>query len=355
MKWDDLIGHHRQRQWFARALESGRMASSFLFIGTEGIGKRTFARLVAKSVLCRSTSPDSLDFCGSCEDCVQVDAGTHPDLIEVAKPEDRAEIPTELLIGSRERRNREGMCHDLSMKPRGGRRKIAILDDADHLNEEGANCLLKTLEEPPGRSILFLVGTSMQRQLPTIRSRCQSILFQPLTVDELAELVLRLDLAQSADSARQLAELSEGSLMVAQGLADPQMQAFRSMLWTALARSALPITRLIKECDGLVGEAGKEARRRRDRLKLLMYMAAEFYRAVALLQQTDPAHAADLVQNKELRELAMSVARRATCGPQDAIRCWDRCLRGIEQVERNANQATLIEAWFCDLAYSSRA
>ena len=217
------------------------------------------------------------------------------------------------------------------------------------------NAFLKTLEEPPGRSMLILIGTSLQRQLPTIRSRCQSILFQPLGVEELAELILRMDLAQTPDAARELAEVSEGSLAVAQGLADPQLLAFRSMLWSALAQSAVPMTRLIKECDGVVNEAGKEARRRRDRLKLLMYMAAEFYRAVALVQQADDRSIGDLVSNRELAERAIAAAQRSAFGPHDAIRCWDRCLRGIEQVERNANQATLIEAWVCDLAQASRA
>jgi len=61
-----------------------------------------------------------------------------------------------------------------------GGRKVAIIDDADHLNEEGANCLLKTLEEPPPCSVLILIGTSADKQLPTIRSRCQTIRFSPL-------------------------------------------------------------------------------------------------------------------------------------------------------------------------------
>ena len=70
---------------------------------------------------------------------------------------------------------REGLCHDISLKPYSGRRKVAVIDDADYLNQEGANALLKTLEEPPPKSLLILIGTSEQRQLPTIRSRCRRL------------------------------------------------------------------------------------------------------------------------------------------------------------------------------------
>ncbi len=72
---------------------------------------------------------------------------------------------------------REGLCHDIALKPFMGGRKVAIIDDADDLNEEGANCLLKTLEEPPPHSVLILIGTSAERQLPTIRSRARRFVF----------------------------------------------------------------------------------------------------------------------------------------------------------------------------------
>ena len=81
-------------------------------------------------------------------------AGTHPDLDLVGKPADKSFLPLELFIGEREHRRQEGLCHNISLKPFMGGRKIAVIDDADFLNAEGANCLLKTLEEPPPRSVL---------------------------------------------------------------------------------------------------------------------------------------------------------------------------------------------------------
>ncbi len=226
MQWTDLLGHHQQREWFQTAIASGRLATSFLFVGPEGIGKRTFARLLAKSLLCRRTDDKQLQFCGACEDCAQVDASTHPDLIEIFKPADKAFIPIELLIGERDKRMREGLCHDISLKPYAGRKKIAILDDADYLNVEGANSLLKTLEEPPPDSLLILIGSNLQRQLPTIRSRCQSIIFRPLSLDQLQQLIERNSIADSPERAKEIASLCSGSLAEAKLLSDPELASF---------------------------------------------------------------------------------------------------------------------------------
>jgi DNA polymerase-3 subunit delta' len=338
MQWSDLLGHEQQRIWFQTALATGRLATSFLFVGPDGIGKRSFARLLAKSLLCRHTSPIALSCCGSCEDCVQVDASTHPDLIEVAKPPDKASLPLELLIGPPENRMREGLCYEISLRPYSGRRKIAILDDADTLFAESANCLLKTLEEPPLDSLLVLIGTSLQRQLPTIRSRCQAILFRPLSDEHLAILIRSKLLSGDADHARgqmsdeqisTLVSQSEGSLARAKTIADRELQEFRNSLCTLLAADAIPISELIKDFSAVVDAAGKEGRVKRDRMKLLFHAAAAYYRDLCLTHYREGA------------------SRNAL---KTATRCWNRCLIAAEQVDRNANQAALIEAWTTDMA-----
>ncbi len=78
-----------------------------------------------------------------------------------------------------------------------GKRKIAILDDADALAVEGANALLKTLEEPPPDSLLILMSVSLQKQLPTIRSRCQIVRFSAAITEQLAQLIVMEGIADS--------------------------------------------------------------------------------------------------------------------------------------------------------------
>ena len=177
MSWNEILGHRDVLERFRKSVMRGRLASTFLFVGPAGIGKRTFAAKLAQALLCESTADTDLDPCGHCPACQQAAAGTHPDLEIIGKPRDKNFIPIETFIGDREHRRQEGLCHNLGMKPFRGGRKIAIVDDADYLNAEGANSLLKTLEEPPPKSVLILISESEHRQLDTIRSRSQLVRF----------------------------------------------------------------------------------------------------------------------------------------------------------------------------------
>ena len=92
MDWQYFLGHHLQREWFKNAITHDRLASTFLLVGPESIGKRTFARIIAKTLLCTSVSPTDFAPCGTCETCVQIEAGTHPDLIQIAKESDKTAL-----------------------------------------------------------------------------------------------------------------------------------------------------------------------------------------------------------------------------------------------------------------------
>src|SRR5205823_253554 len=121
--------------------------------------------------LCDAGKPGELDACDRCPSCVQVGASTHPDFFQAVRPADAHEFPIELM--------RE-LCQGFSLRSARGRGKVVVLDGADDLNDESANCFLKTLEEPPPDSVLILVGSSADRQLSTVVSRCQVVRFAPL-------------------------------------------------------------------------------------------------------------------------------------------------------------------------------
>lgn len=318
MTWHGIEGHDDVVEQFRCAIARGRLASSFLFVGPAGIGKRTFAIKIAQALLCRERPAAALDPCEQCQTCTQVIAGTHPDLEVVSKPPDKSFIPLELLIGDKEHRRREGLCHNIAMKPFMGGRKVAVIDDADLLNPEGANCLLKTLEEPPPRSVLILIGTSSAKQLPTIRSRCQLIRFRPLPAETVAELLISQNLVKDASDARRLAEHCEGSMQRAIELAEPELWSFRDRLLEQLAEPVLDSVRLAKAVSAFVDEAGKQAAPRRGRLRQVIGFAVEFYRSQLLAQNGDTEATADRL---------------------------DRCIESLGQIDRNANQTTLIETW----------
>lgn len=355
MGWEQLIGHQKQLQWFQAALARNRLCSTFLFVGPDGIGKRTFARLLAQNLLCRNSPVDRLSACGVCEDCVQVRASTHPDLIEVFKPREKSEMPLELLIGTAEKRLREGLCYDISLRPHSGRRKVAIVDDADTLNEEGANALLKTLEEPPEDSLLILVGTSLQRQLPTIRSRCQTILFRSLTTPELTELILRNQLASNEEDAKLLALASEGSISQAVQLSDAELVEFRTKLFDELSKRPIDFMEVSKLCSAQADSAGKEGRLKRERMNRIFRFAAELYRSLVLLQAGESGYREQFQQSAD-RQLVLAATqslRQWPTGLNGALSCWQTCLTAIDQVDRNVNQTTLLQAWSAKISEQS--
>ena len=215
----------------------------------------------------------------------------------VGKPEDKAFIPLELLIGEREHRRREGLCHNIGLKPYLGGRKIAVIDDADYLNAEGANALLKTLEEPPPRSVLILIGTTPAKQLPTIRSRCQLVRFRPLPIEVVGDLLVSKGLVADPTEARRLAQYSEGSIQRALELADPELWSFRNTLYERLSEPMLDSVRLAQTVAAFVDEAGKEASARRARFRQVVAFAAEFYRQLLHAQCGTPLSA-----DRELQE-----------------------------------------------------
>lgn len=315
--WRGILGHDDVVDKFRRTLASGRLASTYLFVGPPGVGKRQFALELAHSLLCTEADPARLEPCGKCDSCRMFSALNHPDLELISLPPDKSTLSIKLFIGDIEHRNQQGLCHNIALKPFFGRRKIAVIDDADHFGIESANCLLKTLEEPPRSALLILIGTSPSRQLPTIRSRSQIVRFRPLDVETIANVLIETGATGDRSLARQAAELSEGSIERARQLADPELWGFRDQVLAALSVPRPDSVRLARAVQAFVDEAGKEAPLRRDRLRLVIGFALEFYRSNL---RADP--------------------------PLEAtIRALDACLAALEQIDRYANLGLIIQNW----------
>lgn len=225
---------------------------------------------------------------------------------------------------------RQGLCYEIRMKPYSGRCKIAIVDDADTMGVEGANSLLKTLEEPPPGALIFLISTSLQRQLPTIRSRCQVVRFQSLESEHIAELALRLGIVQSQEEAAELAGRSQGTLGTFSILLDPTLKAFQAEMTQQLSARPFDFVRFGKGVIANVDSVGSESQAKRDRLKLLIDFAQQHFRSVLRSR---------LKQSRE-EQLCLD----------SPVRGVKRCLEAREHVDRMVNPATLVEAWAADLA-----
>ncbi len=329
--WQGIYGHDAIVEQFRRSLGAGRMASAYLFVGPEGVGKRAFAVGLAKTLLCERTDAAEMAPCGTCPSCVMCAAGSHPDLYVVERRTGVKFLQIGQFVGEPERRHREGFCHDIALRPKMGRRRVGIIDDADWFNAESANCLLKLLEEPPTSAVLILLGTSRSRQLPTILSRVQVVRFAGLPADALAELLLAQGVAGDAAAAQTIAERSGGSLARARELADPVLWRLRDKFAAAWRQAEFDPTPLAKEFDEFITAGGKEADARRQRFRQVFAMVVEALRG--------------------------AIVEACECGqsPEAALAALDRTLEAEEQLDRNANQATLLECWLEDLAAPATA
>jgi DNA polymerase-3 subunit delta' len=347
MPWQGILGHDSVVELLLRAERRGRLANAYLWVGPSGIGKRSLALKWAQALLCSQRGPHG-EPCGRCPSCHQVLAGTHPDLDVVAKPADKSFIPVELFIGDPEHRMQEGLCHRVGLKPFFGGRKIALIDDADFLNEEGANCLLKTLEEPPPGSLLILLGTSADRQLHTIRSRSQIVRFRALATEDVARLLVEQGhVADGAEAAR-LAAQSGGSLEQALLLADPELWTFRRRLFDELAGGRFDSVALARETGAFIDAAGKEAPPRRARFRQVVGFAAGLYRQA--LRRLAGCPAGD---DAELEQAAGRLADGPHFDADRGLAAVERCLEALAQIDRNANQSILVDAWLDDLAQAA--
>ena len=342
--WQGIYGHDDVAERFRRTLARGRLASTYLFVGPPGIGKRRFALELARALLCTRNDDAELEACGQCESCRLFAAGNHPDLEVLGLPPDKATLPIALFIGDKEHRNQQGLCHRISLRPFLSHRRIAIIDDADHFSLESANCLLKTLEEPPAHSLLILIGTSPSRQLPTIRSRAQVVRFMPLASAELAQVLLENSLTTDSEQAARMAKFGEGSVQRAVAQADPALWEFRQQLFRDLAAVRPDSARMARAVQAFMDEAGDEPAQKRDRLRAIVSFAIDFYRLQLQCLGAAGAEGDPLYRSPITGEHA-----RSHLDPDIAVRAIDRCLDTLEQVDRNANLGLVVQAWCEDI------
>jgi DNA polymerase-3 subunit delta' len=291
--------------------------------------------VLAQALLCERVPETALDACGICPGCIRVKAGTHPDLLLVERPEEKHDLPIKVI---------RDLCLNLSLKPMHGTRRVAIVEDADDLNEEAANAFLKTLEEPPPSSVLILIGTTAEVQLETIVSRCRVVRFDPLPEPELAALLLEQAVASDPADATRLALLAEGSVSRARGLAEPELAHFRRDLIDTIADvSGFEPAALAARMGAFVKEAGKESIDQRSRARLLMAELVRFFRG--LLWQT--AGLSPPSPDPDDRRAIASLAARLD--PESVLVLADRCVDADVHIQRKAYMPLILEALMCDL------
>lgn len=275
MGWSfaDILGQEEIVSRLNREISAGRMAHAYMFEGARGLGKLSLARGLVGRILCQS--PDSGGAaCGVCRPCLLLAHGTHPDYLEL--PREPAELRIGRFLersGGSETVEHQPLLSFLRLKPVEGRWRIAVVPDAERMRQESANAFLKTLEEPPGDTMILLTVGARDRLPATITSRCRRMGVLPLNAAVLAAELARRGVA-SGDDAAELALTAEGSLGVAQELAGGEMLVFwRWLSNEAFANpSAAAAQRLADEWLGF-GGGGDNAGKRKNALIALDFSA----------------------------------------------------------------------------------
>jgi DNA polymerase III subunit delta' len=327
LAWQHIRGHDALVEGFRRAVRRGRLAHAYLFTGPAGVGKRLFAVELAKSLLCEKATEGSLQACDNCPACVQVEAVTHPDFFTAVRPPEALEFPIDLM---------RQLCQSFALKSARGRGKVVLIDDADDLNEEAANCFLKTLEEPPPRSVLILIGSTTDRQLRTIVSRCQVIRFAPLS-PELVDELLQAQGVEDSSLRGRLVRLGGGSPGMAQELADPALWEFRRGLLAGLTKTPILSVDLSRQWMAFVEEAGKESAAQRRRAQLVLRLIVDFLDDALTVSMNGTPRRTEADERDGLE----TIARRV--GPDRLLEALERCLEADRQIDRRVQLVLILE------------
>ncbi|GAB6159182.1 DNA polymerase III subunit delta' [Desulfotomaculum varum] len=197
-KLSSIIGHQEVTRTLKNTLQRNRVAHAYLFMGPPGIGKQTVARAYAGALLCQQ--PQAGDACGGCRSCRQMAGGNHPDFYRLA--------PGGSTLKIEQIRELQGR---VQYKPYQSQRQVFVVERAEAMTPEAANCFLKTLEEPAGQTVFILLSDQPYALLPTILSRCQQFQFRPLSNREVAAGLVSLG-GLDSQRAAQLAPLAGGSM-----------------------------------------------------------------------------------------------------------------------------------------------
>src|SRR5947209_7204151 len=241
--FDRLVGNERAKETLRRMLRQGRVPGALLFAGDEGLGKQLFALELARALNCRARR--GVEACGVCPSCKRTGKFESP-------PAERDEYKKVLWSEHRDVGrvlpfNRNilvdavgGSERECNCRPAEGEARVFLVEDAESLNDAASNALLKTLEEATPTTHLILITSRPAALLPTIRSRCQTVRFAPLAVEELESYLVK-NRKRAGEEARLAAHLAAGRPGVARGspcLCAPDARRFGSRASKSCGRTS---------------------------------------------------------------------------------------------------------------------
>lgn len=318
---NEIVGHGPAVQQLRKAALAGRPAHAYLFSGPPAIGKRTLALAFAQTLNCTGDNPP----CGACRACRLIAVGRHPDVRIVEADNDRIKID-----------QIRDLQQGASLAPVEVRWRIFLLPNIERATRQAANCLLKTLEEPPAHVVLLLTTIDADVLLPTVVSRCRVVPLRSLSLDQV-EAALKSQWDVDAEQSALLARLSGGRIgWAVAALEDGAILERRQAEIEALSsvKDAGRVDRL---------DIAYRLSQNQNYLEEALTLWLDWWRDLMLVK----AGAADAVTNidqlQTLRNQAADYELRQTADAVHAIQ------RTIQQIDANVNKQLALEVLLLNL------
>ena len=378
MSWNNILGQSRVKLILSNAIRNNRISSSYIFTGTEGIGKEFVAIEFAKSVNCDNkfyTDDNLINACNKCKSCITIDnfsnnkiqliyamptpKSTSEDSNVKYTEEQYKQIEEQISLKVKNKYHKInitganqikiGAVRELKKKlaystSEGGRR-FSIIINSEDMTTEAANAFLKTLEEPNENTTIILISSSPEKILQTIMSRCQEIKFEPIEKDILINHLIE-KYSKSDTEARLIANFSQGSLSKSYEFIDEDIQQLRVDI-VDLLRSCIKRKfriELVKEIEILTASKDK------NKVELALKLLIIWIRDVVLITKTslvdnnnmNQEKFRDLITNKDQEEIITKFA--SSFGKADFVLINNKIEETIRKIFQNVNlNLTLID------------
>lgn len=197
MDFNNIIGNENAKQILKRAVQTNNILHSYLFVGTEGIGKKLIAREFSKMILCEGQNKP----CENCKSCISFKNANNIDFSELDVLSGENKIKIEQI---------RQMQQDIMEKPVQSSRKVYIINNSEKMTTSAQNCLLKTLEEPPKYATIILISSNESELLSTIKSRCVKVNFEKISDEQIEKYLKENEIVQNIS--KNIISMCEGSI-----------------------------------------------------------------------------------------------------------------------------------------------